>query len=112
MLVGAGGVAVGGTEPFRVSTSCGALAPDSRAERLMAVGPGVERPKLKVPWPLTKEVTSKKIQVPLTTAGEVSKEVSIAGWLAEVMVVSPQVLSATDWEVIPEVEAELAWMRS
>jgi hypothetical protein len=32
-----------------VMTNCGAFAPDSRAERLRAVKPGVDIPKLNVP---------------------------------------------------------------
>ncbi len=56
VAVGGGRAAVGvavATAPLRLKTSCGALAPDSRAAKLMAVEPGVIIPKLYVPAAVT-----------------------------------------------------------
>ncbi len=44
------GVEVGA--PLKVTTSCGAFAPDSREARLIAVELGSVMPKLKVPFPI------------------------------------------------------------
>ena len=54
--VGAPAVAVGGTgvdESFNVKTNWGAFAPDSREDKLIAVEPGVETPKLLSPSEVT-----------------------------------------------------------
>ena len=57
-------------ELFKLSINWGAFAPDSRAERLMAVEPGVDTLKLKVPWVFTNDDTSSVTQLPDVTAGE------------------------------------------
>ena len=75
-------VGAGVEELLTVTTNWGASAPNSREARLMAVEPGVETPKLNVPSPVTKAVTSNVTQVPLTTAGEVAKVLPMAGALS------------------------------
>jgi len=97
--------------PAVLTINWGASAPDSREERLMAVEPGVESPKLYVPSPVTKAVTSSVTQLPLTTADDVATLLPIAGALLDVMVVSPQVLFATDLATRPLDEAEFAWTK-
>ena len=81
---------------------------DSREARLMAVEPGVERPKLKVPSPVTYEVTSSATQIREATAGEVISVMPKAGALLAVIVFSPQVLSTTLLTVMPCEEALFA----
>jgi hypothetical protein len=97
--------------PAVLTINWGASTPDSREERLMAVEPGVETPKLYVPSPVTKAVISSVTQLPLTTAGEVARELPMAGALLDVMVVSSQVLFATDLATRPLEEAEFAWIK-
>ena len=88
--------------------SCGENVIDSREARLMAVEPGVERPKLNVPSPVTYEVTSNATQIFDATAGEVTSVMPMAGALLAVIVFSPQVLSATVLTVMPCEEALFA----
>src|SRR5512141_287839 len=89
------GVEVAEVDPPKVSTSRGALPPDSRDARLMAVEPAVDTPKLYTPSALTNEVTSRLTHAPVATAPEVARVPPEAGMLLYVMPVSLQLLSAT-----------------
>ena len=83
-------------EPDHTITSCGGLAP-SRDESETAVLFVVESPKLNVPLPVIADVTPTLVQVPAAILPELpSLLVPNGGELALVMLVSPQVPSATE----------------
>jgi hypothetical protein len=62
-------------------TSCGALVPDSRLDKLIAVLLVVMRAKLKVPFPVIYEVTSTVVQVPVLIAPDELIKAPTAGAL-------------------------------
>jgi len=75
--------------------SCGPFA-DSRLPRLRAVAPVVDRPMLYVPLPVMRGVTSTVVHVAaLAAPDEPVFAAPNAGALANVMDVSPQLVSAT-----------------
>jgi hypothetical protein len=85
-----------GPEPDQTITSCGGCGP-SRDESEMAVLFAVESPKLIVPLPATAEVTSTLVQVPAAILPELPSRVGPKGGeFALAIVLSPQVLSATE----------------
>jgi hypothetical protein len=88
-----------------VITSCGGLAP-SLADRASAVEFVVESPKLTCPPAVTTDVTVTLVQTPVLTGPELPRLAPNGGALASTIVVSPQVLSATEKTVNP-VDCEL-----
>ena len=64
------GVNVADATPPKVSTSCGALAPDSRLATLIAVELRLVTPRLKVPSPFMNALTSRLTQTPVAKAPE------------------------------------------
>jgi hypothetical protein len=77
-------------------TSCGGCGP-SREESETAVLFAVKSPKLMIPLPATAEVTSTLVQVPAAILPELPSLVAPKGGeFALAIVVSPQVLSATE----------------
>ncbi len=91
-----------------VMTSCGAVAPVSRLARLICE-PVVVSAKLYSPLPVTYEVTSMDVHVPVVNGpDDPIAGVVKAGALEYVIVVSPQVLSATAFAAYPALEELLA----
>src|SRR5450759_1063351 len=66
----------------------------------------VERPKLICPPPVTTDVTVTLVQMPVLTGPELPRLAPNGGALASTIVVSPQVLSATEKTVKP-IDCEL-----
>jgi len=76
-------------------TNCGALAPDCRLAKLIAVTLVVYSPRLIVPLPVTSAVISTVVQTPALNGPDEPTELPIAGELLYVMPVSVHVLFVT-----------------
>jgi hypothetical protein len=101
-------VAVGAVLLAGVTISWGAFAPDSLLAKLVAVALVLVMAKLNSPSPVISVVTSTCTQVPLATGPDEPAVAPKAGALEYVMVLSPQVLSATGWRSKPIVLLLLA----
>ena len=80
--------------PGPLITSCGGFAP-SREDRARAVLLVVDVPKLIKPLPVTADVTLTLVHEPAATAPELPSFAPNGGAFESVIVVSPQVVSAT-----------------
>jgi len=107
MLVGAE-TTTGLVDWFTLMTNLGEFAPDSRDARLIAVQSGAVIPKLKVPSPVIKEVTSRVTQVPPETVEEEANVLPNAGAFLEFKAISLQALLATDRTIRPLLELPFA----
>src|SRR3954464_6926994 len=88
----------GGGEPPVSTTSCGRFAGASRLAMLIAVELAVASAKLTLPLPLTSGVTSSAIVLDAATAPEDAVGPTASGGaLLQLIVVSPQLLSATPY---------------
>ena len=95
-----------------VTTSCGALAPDSRLARLNAVVFGVMSARLTRPFPGMSDVTSTVVHVPaLTDPDEPVDTAAKAGADVNTIADSLQEVSATAWTSYPVLCALLAKTR-
>src|SRR4051812_11457553 len=86
----------GGGEPPVSTTSCGRFAVASRLAMLIAVELAMARAKLTLPLPFTSGVTSRADVLDAATApDEAVGPTASGGALLQLIVVSPQLLSAT-----------------
>src|SRR3954447_7185145 len=90
------GAPPGGAGPPVSTTSCGGFAPASRLAMLTAVELAVASAKLTLPSPFTSGVTSSVVVLDAATApDEAAGPTASGGALLQLIVFSPQPLSAT-----------------